>query len=61
MLEGEKEVLKEEAAAATARLKEHRETLAASTRELGQLQHLAPRLEDLQQQVPTIQAFVLSF
>ena len=51
VLEGEKEVLQEAAEAAQARLREARESMAAQIKELSQLQHLPPRLQDMQDQV----------
>lgn len=51
VLEGEKEVLQEAAEAAQARLRETRESMAAQIKELSQLQHLPPRLQDMQDQV----------
>eukprot|EP00884_Botryococcus_braunii_P001453 jgi/Botrbrau1/11308/Bobra.0038s0069.1 len=51
VLEGQNTALQEEHAKALDRLKEVRETWAVQTRELGHLQHLPPRLDDLQRQV----------
>ena len=51
LLEGEKAVLEEAATTAQQRLREGREVMAAQNRELGQLQHLPPRLQDMQDQV----------
>ena len=51
MLHSDKEVLEEAAANANARMQENREALAAQTKELGQLQYLPPRLQDMQEQV----------
>lgn len=53
MLLSEKEVLEEAAANANARMQENREALAAQTKQLGQLQYLPPRLQDMQEQVCT--------
>ncbi|DBA89546.1 hypothetical protein WJX79_004564 [Trebouxia sp. C0005] len=51
VLHSEKEVLEEAAANANARMQEDREALAAQTKQLGQLQYLPPRLQDMQEQV----------
>ena len=51
VLSSEKEVLEESAAAAAARVQESREAMAAQTKQLGQLQYLPPRLQDMQEQV----------
>jgi len=53
VLHSEKEVLEEAAANATSRMQENREALAAQTKQLGQLQYLPPRLQDMQEQVCT--------
>ena len=50
MLTSEKEVLEESAAAANAKVQESREAMAAQTKQLGQLQYLPPRLQDMQEQ-----------
>ena len=50
VLKGEKEVLEESAAAANAKMQETREAMAAQTKQLGQLQYLPPRLQDMQEQ-----------
>ena len=55
MLHSEKEVLEEAAANANARMQENREALAAQTKQLGQLQYLPPRLQDMQEQVCTFE------
>ena len=51
MLTSEKEVLEESAAVANAKVQETREAMAAQTKQLGQLQYLPPRLQDMQEQV----------
>ncbi len=51
MLNSEKEVLEEAAANANAKMQESREAMAAQTKQLGQLQYLPPRLQDMQEQV----------
>ena len=51
VLKGEKEVLEESAAAANAKMQETREAMAVQTKQLGQLQYLPPRLQDMQEQV----------
>ena len=51
VLNSEKEVLEEAAASANARAKELRESMAAQHKQLGQLQVLPPRLQDMQEQV----------
>ena len=51
LLNSEKEVLEEAAADAHARMRESREAMAAQTKQLGQLQYLPPRLQDMQEQV----------
>lgn len=50
VLTSEKEVLEESAAAANAKAQEIREAMAAQTKQLGQLQYLPPRLQDMQEQ-----------
>lgn len=54
MLNSEKEVLEEAAASATTKVQESREAMAAQTKQLGQLQYLPPRLQDMQEQVRTL-------
>lgn len=51
MLNSEKEVLEEAAASANTKVQESREAMAAQTKQLGQLQYLPPRLQDMQEQV----------
>lgn len=51
LLNSEKEVLEESAATANARVQETREAMAAQAKQLGQLQYLPPRLQDMQEQV----------
>lgn len=51
VLNSEKEVLEEAAASANAKAKELREAMAAQHKQLGQLQVLPPRLQDMQEQV----------
>ena len=51
VLNSEKEVLEESAATANARVQETREAMAAQAKQLGQLQYLPPRLQDMQEQV----------
>ena len=51
VLKTEKEVLEETAANANAKVQENREAMAAQTKQLGQLQYLPPRLQDMQEQV----------
>ena len=51
MLNSEKEVLEEAAATAKAKVHESREAMAAQAKQLGQLQYLPPRLQDMQEQV----------
>ena len=54
VLNSEKEVLEEAAASATTKVQESREAMAAQTKQLGQLQYLPPRLQDMQEQVCTL-------
>lgn len=51
VLNTEKEVLEESAAAAIAKVQETRQAMAAQAKQLGQLQYLPPRLQDMQEQV----------
>ncbi|KAL3151588.1 Centrosomal protein 135kDa, isoform B [Trebouxia sp. C0009 RCD-2024] len=51
VLNSEKEVLEEAAASAKAKVHETREAMAAQAKQLGQLQYLPPRLQDMQEQV----------
>lgn len=51
VLNSEKEVLEESAATANAKVQETREAMAAQAKQLGQLQYLPPRLQDMQVQV----------
>ena len=51
VLNSEKEVLEEAAATAKAKVHETREAMAAQAKQLGQLQYLPPRLQDMQEQV----------
>ena len=51
VLNSEKEVLEESAATANAKVQETREAMAAQAKQLGQLQYLPPRLQDMQEQV----------
>lgn len=51
VLTSEKEVLEDSAAAANLKVQETREAMAAQAKQLGQLQYLPPRLQDMQEQV----------
>lgn len=51
VLNSEKEVLEESAATANAKMQESREAMAVQAKQLGQLQYLPPRLQDMQEQV----------
>ena len=51
VLNSEKEVLEESAATANAKVQEARESMAVQAKQLGQLQYLPPRLQDMQEQV----------
>lgn len=51
VLNSEKEVLEEAAATANLKVQETREAMAAQAKQLGQLQYLPPRLQDMQEQV----------
>lgn len=51
VLESEQEVLEESAATANLKVQETREAMAAQAKQLGQLQYLPPRLQDMQEQV----------
>lgn len=51
VLTTEKEVSEDSAAAANLKVQETREAMAAQAKQLGQLQYLPPRLQDMQEQV----------
>lgn len=51
VLSSEKEVLEEAASKANAKVREIREAMAGQNKQLGQLQVLPPRLQDMQEQV----------